>query len=226
MNTDQGLPHTSTEASMLAAMVDEVDYGLMLLVDGRVGSLNRAARAALAAPDCALRLESGQLRAVDAFEDSVLQATLRSVARSGRRDWVILRATGTTTVAALIPHPGGPLQPQGVPVTLVLGRQAHCARLTLDWYCRRHGLSPAESRVLEEVLAGLEPSAIARKHQVAMSTVRTQIAAITEKTGQRGIRQLLLALAGLPPVMPLLVSPAVQAAPPCGQPSPQRPCAA
>jgi hypothetical protein len=64
--------------------------------------------------------------------------------------------------------------------------------------------------------------------------VRTQIASITEKTGQRGIRQLLVALAGLPPVMPLLLAPAggadagLPAAQEAGLPEPlaARPCAA
>ncbi len=234
MNPIDGINFGAAEASMLAAAIDEIDYGLMLVVQGRVAGLNRAARAALAEPACPLVLREDAPHAVDRFEDSLLQGTLRSVAKTGRRDWLILRATGTSTVIALVPLPDRAKVGEGTAVTLVMGRRSHCARLTLDWYCRRHGLSPAESRVLEEVLAGMEPTAIARKHGVAMSTVRTQIASITEKTGQRGIRQLLVALAGLPPVMPLLLAPAggadagLPAAQEAGLPEPlaARPCAA
>jgi DNA-binding NarL/FixJ family response regulator len=55
--------------------------------------------------------------------------------------------------------------------------------------------------VLEALLDGLSPSAVARAKYVAVSTVRTQISQLRLKTGARSIRQLLDRVAGLPPMM-------------------------
>jgi hypothetical protein len=199
-------------AELLAAVVDQVDYGMLLVRDAGPLGMNRAARLALEQPGCPLRAGERGLHAVDSFEDAILQSALRAAARTGRRDWLVLRANQTTMALALIPlpRPGPGLadEASSPAVVLVLGRGSRGTTLSLDWYCRRHGLSPAETRVLEEMLEGLDPRAIARKHGVALSTVRTQIARITEKTGERGIRPLLLAVSLLPPVLPLFARPA------------------
>ena len=50
----------------------------------------------------------------------------------------------------------------------------------------------------------MEIPEIARQNRVAESTVRSQIKALREKTGCTSIRQLLLRVNALPPVVPAL----------------------
>jgi DNA-binding CsgD family transcriptional regulator len=59
------------------------------------------------------------------------------------------------------------------------------------------GLSPAEVRVLGELLEGRAPAAIADACGTSMPTVRTQISSILAKTGTRGQMELLLLLRSL-----------------------------
>ena len=63
------------------------------------------------------------------------------------------------------------------------------------------GLTPAESTVLELLSDGLQPSDIARANAVGMTTVRTQIKGIRDKTCTASIRGLLHQVALLPPMV-------------------------
>ena len=83
---------------------------------------------------------------------------------------------------------------------LMIGKRALCPPLSTQWFCLMHGLSHAESTVLGDLLAGHEPREIAVRNGVALSTIRTQIARISDKTSLHGIRDLLFAVAALPPL--------------------------
>jgi DNA-binding CsgD family transcriptional regulator len=63
------------------------------------------------------------------------------------------------------------------------------------------GLTPAETRVLELLCAGVRPTEIAGRAGVAVSTVRTQIGSIRAKTGAASIRELVRQVAVLPPLV-------------------------
>jgi len=68
-------------------------------------------------------------------------------------------------------------------------------------YARSMNLTPAETRVLERLCAGVRPSTIALEQAVAVSTVRTQIGSIRAKTGAGSISELVRQVAVLPPVV-------------------------
>ena len=84
---------------------------------------------------------------------------------------------------------------------LMMGKRQVCERLSVLWFARAHGLTVAETRVLEALCAGLEPRQAAEQHGVGLATVRTQIGSIRAKTGAESIRDLVLQVAMLPPML-------------------------
>jgi DNA-binding CsgD family transcriptional regulator len=88
------------------------------------------------------------------------------------------------------------------PVTLlVLGKRQVCEQLSVQGYARAVSLTPAETRVLELLCSGVQPTVIAARQGVAVSTVRTQIGSIRAKTGAGSIRELVRQVAVLPPLV-------------------------
>jgi DNA-binding CsgD family transcriptional regulator len=57
-----------------------------------------------------------------------------------------------------------------------------CVGLGVQWFARNHGLTLAETRVLEALSEGLLPSDIAVRFGVGISTIRSQIGSIRSKT--------------------------------------------
>jgi DNA-binding CsgD family transcriptional regulator len=69
------------------------------------------------------------------------------------------------------------------------------------WFARNHGLTLAETRVLEALSEGLQPSDIAARFGVGLSTVRSQIGSIRAKTRSDSIGALVRQVAVLPPLV-------------------------
>lgn len=183
--------------SGLQAMLDEVGHGLMLVDDdARVLYANRAARAELDAGH-PLQLLGDTLRARRCEDVLPLHDALMS-ARRGLRHWAVLGAEENRDCVAVVPlaDTGGPVQG----IVVMLGRRNACERLSVQAYARVHGLTSAESRVLEALCAGHSPQSIAADHGVGLATVRTQIGAIRAKCGARSIRALVQQVARLPPM--------------------------
>jgi DNA-binding CsgD family transcriptional regulator len=84
---------------------------------------------------------------------------------------------------------------------LVLGKRQVCEQLSVQGFARSVSLTPAETRVLEQVCGGVRPNDIAQRAGVAVSTVRTQIGSIRAKTGAASIRELVRQVAVLPPLV-------------------------
>jgi DNA-binding CsgD family transcriptional regulator len=76
-----------------------------------------------------------------------------------------------------------------------------CEDLSLQCFARSHELTAAETRVLAALGRGVAPAEIAREQGVKISTVRTQISAIRQKTGTSTITALVRLVAGLPPMV-------------------------
>jgi DNA-binding CsgD family transcriptional regulator len=186
----------------LAATLDEIDYGLIVLGHaGEVLFLNRAARAALD-DGHPLQQFGRALRARRPRDDAALRAALDGAGR-GLRRLLTLGESGRLAAVSVVPL--GPLDPTHPNATLVLlGRRQVCGELAVHGFARSHGLSPGETRVLEALCRGDAPQAIAEAHGVAISTVRTQIGAIRRKTGAGSIRELARMAAALPPLMGVL----------------------
>lgn len=194
LRLDLTLPSPRALGPLLAAALDEIDVGLLLVdSEARPLHLNHRAQAYIAC-GTVLTLRDGRV-AAQHWEDgaTVSRAVGDAAERSFRRLIHIGRGDARSSVAVV------PVQP-GV-AALMLGRSQLCEGLSLQGFARAHGLSDAESRVLAALGRGEAPVEIAREFGVALSTVRTQIGAIRSKTGTASIRELLRMVAALPPLV-------------------------
>ena len=179
---------------LLARALDELDYGIVLLdADCNVLHINHRARRMIEGPH-ALQLLGLQLRARDTrdllpFQDALVAAALR-----GLRTLLKIGEGAQRQVAALVPVEHGV-------AALLLGKDRVCEDLTIQCFARSHALTSAETRVLAALGMGVRPSEIAREQGVKLSTVRTQIGAIREKTGAESITALVRLVASLPPMV-------------------------
>ena len=200
----------------LAATLDEIDYGMLLLTDEVVAiHVNHAARAELDAAH-PLQLLGTELRARRPQDVLPLAAALQGAARRGLRKLLTLgegaQRVGVSVVPLSLPDA------DSTPVTLVmLGKRQVCEALSVQGYAHCHGLTGAETRVLAALCRGTPPNRIAAEVGVAISTVRTQIGNIRQKTGAESIRALVQQVAVLPPLMGVLrgmagIAPACHAA--------------
>jgi DNA-binding CsgD family transcriptional regulator len=190
------------QARWLACMLDEMDHG-MLLVDlsGGLRHANQPARRELAEAT-SLVAEDRRVRCADPLQQHLLQAALCDAAR-GRRRLVHLGMSDTPLPVAAVPL-NAAHQEGEVLVLLVLGRRRSCETLTVDFFARAQGLTAAEARVLQALCNGQRPKEVAREHDVAISTVRTQISSIRAKTNTTSIRHLVHRVGALPPMSEVL----------------------
>ena len=185
-------------SSLLMRMLDEIDYGLMLVAaDGQLRYANRLALLELAAGG-PLRLTGGLLCVHPEGEQGPLRAAQADAAR-GLRTLVKLGHNGSTLLLAVIPMDSA-IEPSDRPTSLlVFNKRAACAELTVAFYARSNGLTATESTVLLQLSQGSKPKDIAAAHGVALSTVRSQISSIRAKTHTTSIRDLSSRVAALPP---------------------------
>lgn len=195
-----------------AFLLDQIDYGMLVVVDGhRVGYANQAARVALAGRH-PLSLLGDDVGAIMPGDAATLRKALDS-ARRGLRSLLVLGSGDLVAGVAVVP-----LQPVGEhggdggtpgEVLLVIGRNSMWDDLSAQWYARLHGLTGTETQVLSLLCNGVLPSAIARLQGVAVSTIRTQIGSIRAKTGAPTVGAVLRKIAVLPPlVCPMRPAPA------------------
>ena len=194
-------PHPS--ALWLARMLDEIDYGMLLLADeSNVLHANHVAKSELDAAH-PLQLLGRQLRVRQAADLGPLRTALADAAKRGLRRLVTLGQGEQRITLAVVPLAGtaASTDDTGSLTLLVFGKRHVCPALSAHWFARSHGLTPAETRVLAALCDGQAPSVIAKAQSVAMSTVRSQIGAIRAKTGAAGIRALVRQVAVLPPLV-------------------------
>ena len=207
----------------MTRMLDEIDYGMVLVsADAQVVYLNHAARLELDG-EHPLQMLGSALRAQRPQDVAPLHDALASAQR-GLRRLVMLGAGAHRVSLSVVPLPGGNPGAQAAhaahaanghggqarhedlrPTTLlVLGKRQVCEQLSVQGYARSMRLTPAETQVLELLCAGVRPTQIARQQNVAVSTVRTQLGAIRNKTGAAGISDLVRQVAVLPPLLTVL----------------------
>lgn len=194
----------------LAAALDEIDYGIVLLgADSRVRHANQAARDELDEQH-PLVLLHGELRARRGADAQALLAALHEARQRGLRRLLTLGDGAQQASVSVVPL--------GVPgaTLVIIGKRQVGAELAVQGFARLHGLTGSEARVLARLVAGACPAAIAEEHGVALSTVRTQIGSIRLKTGAASIRALVEQVARLPPMMGRLRSTAPLGAMLCG----------
>lgn len=180
-------------------LLDEVDYGVVVLDwDGRVVFVNQAARTQLKTSR-ALRLERGELAAASGRDRVHLASAIRAAAVQGLRRMVQVGDGPHTLALAVVPGPHCP-GPNAHRVLVMLPRRRLCEPLSSYGFARDHGLSAAESQVLQQLCEGRQPAEIAARQGVAMATVRTQIASIRVKTDTATVGELIQRVARLPPI--------------------------
>ncbi len=186
----------------LAATLDELDYGIVVLVgDGRSVLVNRAAQTELDESH-PLHISAGALRArasgdAARLHDAVAQASIRGL----RRMLVLGRPTRPTTVSIVplaLPNTGDRA------VLVVMSKSAVCGSLSLQGFAQATGLTSAETQVLTELCGGAAPADAAVQLGVAISTIRSQIGSIRAKTGAASISALMRQVALLPPLRGVL----------------------
>ena len=181
-------------STLLAKALDEVDFGIVLVAeDGEVLHLNHRARHALYAEQ-GLQVLGNRLHTSDPRSLARLQHALHDAARRGLRRLLALGHGDNRQLAALVPVQTGV-------AALLMGRTSVCEDLSIQCFARTHELTSAETRVLAALGRGVAPAEIAREQGVKISTVRTQISAIRQKTGVGTITALVRLVAGLPPMV-------------------------
>lgn len=188
----------------LAATLDEIDYGVLLVSrEGRIMHANHAARVELGDARHPLMLCGDELQVRHAGDAGLLRDALYSALRRGLRRLLAFGEGSAQASVSVVP-----LRSQGgdrrAAALLLLGKRRVCEDLSVQCYARDHGLTPAEGRVLAALCGGRRPNEVAAEFGVAISTVRTQIGSIRLKTGADSIRSLVRTVATLPPLMSAL----------------------
>ena len=189
--------------AIVQSMLDSIQIGAMAVAAGmRVSFANRAA-----VRECSrhalLRIEDARLAllAVPCVDDHARLARAVEGAHAGQ--WSLVRLGSGASPLSIAVSPLFPGECSAGPLALLLfGLCQNKEPLTIQLYAQSCGLTPAETRVLLGLSEGLVPKQIASKHEVLLSTVRTQISSIRDKTGTRRLGDLMQALVSLPPIMP------------------------
>ena len=191
------------QSLLLMRMLDEIDYGLMLV--DPIGRVRYANQAAL--HECngrhALSVDAGRLTARTLREREVLARSLDSAAQ-GRRSLLSLHSDGASMTAAVVPMGSAGDAPDETNVLIVFGKRQMCGHLSVEFFAQAHRLTAAECAVLKGLTEGMKPSQIAAQVGVAISTVRSQIGSIRIKTATKSIRDLVNQVALMPPFVPVL----------------------
>ncbi len=190
----------------LALMLDQIDYGVVLLDESqRLLHVNRAAHAHLARRPGLYAL-GGMLVAEDPRDQAALKTAIKAASSGGLRRMLTIGGETHGLVVAILPLPRADDDQDDIVaagarrVLLMMSRHAICSELSAQGFARDHGLSSAEGHVLMGLCLGHPPAEIAILQGVALSTVRTQIANIRLKTHSASIRDLVQRVAQLPPM--------------------------
>jgi len=187
-------------SGLLAAMLDEIDYGMLLVADGlHLLHANHVARAELDA-EHPLQLLGEELRARQPHDVAPLHGALNDACRRRLRRLVTLGDGSQRVCLAVVPIPvPGDATPTSAVV--MLGKRQVCQQLSVEAFARAHALTPMETLVLKALCSGARPGEIALQHSVALSTVRSQVCSIRAKTGAETIGALVRMVALLPPMV-------------------------
>jgi len=192
-------------ARLLSAVLDEIDYGLVLLAaDGHVIHANHAARTALD-EDHLLQIFNRRVRARAPMAQATLDNALFAAHRSGQRRMLELDDGGRRCGLSIVPLPAALSATQhGHAVLIALAREHAGAPLSIAAYALAHKLSARESEVLAALSAGQRPAEIAGRLGVSQATVRSHVHNLKEKTGCRSMVEVVQAVASLPPMQTAL----------------------
>ncbi|MBQ0934448.1 helix-turn-helix transcriptional regulator [Ideonella paludis] len=184
---------------ILAGVLDEVDYGLLLLNPQlELLHMNHAAESELD-ENHPLLMHQQHLFARDPRDATPLREALQDAASRGLRRMVVVGAARGGVRLSVVPLRAG--QGQTGAVLVVLARRQMVSALAAQAFARAYQLSRCEEQVLLALCQGQTPQEIAEQHGVKIATVRTQVASVRSKTGVASIRDLVQQVACLPPLV-------------------------
>jgi DNA-binding CsgD family transcriptional regulator len=194
-------------ALLLASVLDEVDYGLVLIAaDGHVVHANHAARVELAATK-SLQLSGKRLLGRSAADQRALDAALAAARDGGRRRMLAFAsddalAEGKSCDLSIVPLPAAlSANHNGHAVLIALPRSRIAETLSVDAYARELGLSRREQQVLAGLCEGLRVKEIAVQLEIGDETVRSHVKRLKMKTGCAGIVDIVNQVSRLPPMV-------------------------
>ncbi|MBO9516151.1 MAG: helix-turn-helix transcriptional regulator [Variovorax sp.] len=196
-------PPDALQPGMLARVLDEIDHGLLLLdLTGRILHANFPARRELSIGD-ALRNVDGLLCANHAASQPKIRQALKDAERDCRS-------------IVEIDHPDHALSLAFIPLAALHGaatidtvlvmcsRRPGCESLTMQMFARSKHLTRAEQNVLARLCAGHGAEEIACLEGIRMSTVRTHIKNVRQKTGSSSIREVVYRVSRMPQIVSAL----------------------
>lgn len=160
---------------------------------GRVAVVTAAAQR-LIARSPVLRMAGGRLGACERADQRVIDRLIAAAARGEPGEAVLADDSGAGALVQAEPI-DGQVRLRLSPLTPPRGSAERFAGL--------FGLTPAEARLAETLLEGCDPADCASRFGVSKSTIRSQLAAIFDKTGRRrqaSLLVLLAAVAATPPI--------------------------
>ncbi len=191
-------PPNGLQAGMLANVLDEIDHGLLLVdLTGRIVHANYPARRELAAGR-ALATAGGMLTAPSGESQSRLRQALKDAAHDCRSIVELAHADEPLSLAFI---------PMGTPVDTVLvmcNRRRGVESLTVQMFARARRLTKSEQNVLSQLCAGHGAEEIAALQGIQLSTVRTHIKNVRQKTGSTSIREIVQRVSRMPQIVSAL----------------------
>lgn len=183
------------DAGSALALFDRLPFGVALVApDAILLATNAEARRRIDATGCGLRVQRGRLLPSDPRLVGPWRTALDAVAR------------GAACLAGVDDAPGVALSPWSDPwrgprvlCTFVPTRDRQDDALRA--YAARHGLTASEAAVLADLAAGASPKQIALRRGSSEGTVRSQLKTVLLKTGTHGLREVVVELLRIPPLL-------------------------
>lgn len=196
-------PPDALQPGMLARVLDEIDHGLLLLdLTGRILHANFPARRELSSGET-LRNVDGMLCAGHAASQPKIRQALKDAERDCR-SIVELEHPESALSLAFIPlaalHGASTIDT----VLVMTSRRPGCESLTMQMFARSKHLTRAEQNVLARLCAGHGAEEIACLEGIRMSTVRTHIKNVRQKTGSSSIREVVYRVSRMPQIVSAL----------------------
>ena len=200
--------NASSANTVVLRLFDELAYGLIVLdAARRVTHINRAARGALARERC-VRVRGRALEAWRERDTKVFNQALETGFSGKRATMKLGEMQGTVqNTIMVVPLPGSistgalPLSQVGH-IALVFERSACAESLSIAFYAQNYGLTCGEERVLRALNEDQSVGEVAGSLGTAISTIRTHVNHIREKTGARSLRALVANVRSVPALMP------------------------
>ena len=194
-------------AKLLASVLDEVDYGLVLMAaDGHVVHANHAAKVELAGAK-SLQLNGRRLSGRSSADQRALDDALAGARDGGKRRMLAFApadalSEGKSCDLSIVPLPAAlSANHTGHAVLIALPRRRIAETLSVDAYARELGLSRREQQVLSALCEGLRVKEIAAKLEIGDETVRSHVKRLKAKTGCAGIVDIVNQVSRLPPMV-------------------------